>query len=622
MISIENLHKSYGSHRLFEGVRFQINSRERVGLVGRNGHGKTTLFRIIAGLENADDGKLNLPRNYRIGYVKQQIKFTAASVIDEGMTSLPVNESDHHWKVERILSGLGFSPTDLNRSPGEFSGGFQVRLNLAKALISEPDLLLLDEPTNYLDIASIRWIEGFLSSWPHELTLITHDRTFMDKLVTHVLGIHRGQIKKVTGGTEKYYSQIAQEEAIYEKTRVNDEKRRKEVALFINRFRAKARLANLVQSRVKTLAKMEKKEKLAAVQSLEFSIPSLPSKGRHVFTAEGISFGYYNNQPLLNNFNISINAGDRIGIIGKNGRGKTTLLKLMADVLSPQKGRFQFNPNIVSGYFEQSNASSLVDTRTVEEEIGLAQGGTDRQAIRNICGAMLFSGDDATKKIGILSGGEKSRVMLGKILISPVNLLLLDEPTNHLDMDACDALLAALDHFEGTLIMVTHNEMFLHALAQRLIVFQNGRTDLFEGTYQDFLDRVGWQDENIQIGKKSNSTVTKHDPGRLSKKELRQMRSDILTRKTNALKPLRKEINRVEKDIEKRESELDRYNQKMINASTSGNGNKISTLSKEIHHLQMEIDRLFTRLEAVTDDFEFREKAFDMELKQLAKKTV
>lgn len=618
MISIENLHKSYGENRLFVGVRFQINSRERVGLVGRNGHGKTTLFRIIAGLENADKGNLNIPRNYRIGYVKQHLKFEADTIFEEGMSALPANEQDHHWKVERILAGIGFPEEDFNRPPGEFSGGFQVRLNLAKALIAEPDLLLLDEPTNYLDITSIRWIENFLSSWPHELMLITHDRTFMDKLVTHTIGIHRGKIKKIAGDTEKYYSQIVQEEAIYEKTRLNDEKRKKEVELFISRFRAKARLANLVQSRVKTLAKMEKKEKLAAVQSLEFTIPSIPSKGRHVFTAEDIAFGYKKNHQLIKGFNMSVNAGDRIGIIGKNGRGKTTLLKIMAGVLSPQEGRFQFNPNITTSYFEQSNAASLVDTRTVEEEISLAQGGTNLQAARNICGAMLFSGDDATKKIGILSGGEKSRVMLGKILITPVNLLLLDEPSNHLDMDACDALLAALDHFDGTLIMVTHNEMFLHALAERLIVFQNGRTDLFEGTYQDFLDRVGWQEENVGAECGDPALLDSSANERLSKKEMRQMRSEVLTRKTNALKPMRKEIKEVEKNIEKRESELNLYNRKMIDASTTGNGKKIATLSKEIHHLQMEIDRLFTRLEEVTVAYETQEVEFDAELGRLS----
>ena len=619
MISIENLHKSYGGRRLFEGVRFKINNRERIGLVGRNGHGKTTLFRIISGLEEPDKGRLNIPRNYRIGYVKQHLEFSASTILEEGMQSLPANERDHHWKAERILTGLGFSTDDLNRPPSEFSGGFQVRLNLSKALIAEPDLLLLDEPTNYLDIASIRWIEDFLSTWPHELMLITHDRGFMDTLATHIIGIHRGKIKKIPGNTEKYYSQIAQEEAIYEKTRINDEKRQKEVEQFINRFRAKARLANLVQSRVKTLAKMEKKNKLETIHDLEFSIASIPFKGRHVFSADNITFGYEKDRKLFSGLNISVNAGERIGIIGKNGRGKTTLLKILAGVLAPQSGRLQFNPNIQSGYFEQSNAASLVDTRTVEEEILLAQGGTNRQIARNICGSMLFSGDDALKKISVLSGGEKSRVMLGKILITPVNLLLLDEPTNHLDMDACDALLAALDHFDGTVIMVTHNEMFLHALAQRLIIFQNNRADVFEGTYQNFLEKVGWHEEAQILKEKDTTTLEIGFEGQLTKKKMRQIRSEIMTRRSSTLKPIADEMAGVEKKIERLEKEMARYNQEVIDASTAGNSKKIVSLSKEIPHLQSEMDRLFDTLEELTVTHENREAEFEAELNRFTK---
>ena len=227
MISIENLHKSFGGRVLFDGVSFKINSKERVGLVGRNGHGKSTLFRIIVGEEGYDDGSISMPKGYRIGYVQQHIQFTESTVLAEGMQGLMASERDHHWKVEKILTGLGFSDGDMVRSPHDFSGGFQVRLNLAKVLVSEPDLLLLDEPTNYLDITSIRWIENFLLSWPHELMLITHDRGFMDKLATHTVGIHRKKARKIEGNTEKYYDRIAQDEEIYEKTRLNDERRAK-----------------------------------------------------------------------------------------------------------------------------------------------------------------------------------------------------------------------------------------------------------------------------------------------------------------------------------------------------------------------------------------------------------
>jgi ATP-binding cassette subfamily F protein 3 len=364
---------------------------------------------------------------------------------------------------------------------------------------------------------------------------------------------------------------------------------------------------------------MEKKDKLSTIQNLEFTIDSVPFKGRHVFTADKIAFGYHTDRKLFADFSMSVNAGDRIGIIGKNGRGKTTLLKVLAGVLAPLSGKILFNPNIETGYFEQSNAARLVDTRTVEEEILLAQGGTNRQAARNVCGAMLFSGDNALKKIGVLSGGEKSRVLLGKILIKPVNLLLLDEPTNHLDMDACDALLAALDHFDGTVIVVTHNEMFLHALAQRLVVFQNGRADVFEGTYPDFLDRVGWNDEASQPKDRIPANSDLVPKGKLTKKKMRQKRSEIMARRTAVLKPIALEMSAVEKEIDDLEKEMARYNQEMINASTAKNGKKIASLSREIHHLQGEIDRLFDTLEDLTVTHENREAKFEAELSRLTK---
>ena len=257
MIRIENLHKSYGDLILFAGINFALNERERLGVVGRNGHGKTTLFRMILGKENPDSGSIIVPKNYRIGYVSQNLEFRHDTILTEAISALPEAENDHHWKAEKILAGLGFTQTDFQRPPKTFSGGYQVRLNLAKALIAEPDLLLLDEPTNFLDIISIRWIERFLQNWPHEIMLITHDRSFMDKLVTHTMGIHRGAVRKIEGDTAKYYDQIAQDEEVYEKTRLKDARRRKEIKQFITRFRAKARQANLVQSRIKTLQKME-----------------------------------------------------------------------------------------------------------------------------------------------------------------------------------------------------------------------------------------------------------------------------------------------------------------------------------------------------------------------------
>ncbi len=618
MIRVENLTKSFGNHILFKAVSFKLNQRERLGLVGRNGHGKTTLFRLFVGEEQPDSGSIIIPRQYRIGYVRQQIHFTCNTILEEVATGLLQQERNHYWKVEKILAGLGFSNKDMQRHPAEFSAGYQVRLNLAKVLVSEPDLLLLDEPTNYLDITAIRWIEKYLVSWPHELMLITHDRSFMDKIVTHTLGIHRKKLRKINGGTEKYYAQIAQDEEIYEKTRIKDERRRKEIQQFISRFRAKARLANLVQSRIKTLAKMAKHEKLEKIKTLDFSFCSLPFPGKNVLSARNISFAYDQMNPIIRDLDITIGAQDRVCVVGKNGKGKTTLLKLLAGVLKPQKGEISYSPNVTLDLFEQTNIKRLEDSRTVEEEILYSNPQVDRQLARNICGAMMFEGDDALKKIAVLSGGEKSRVMLGKLLVTPVNLLLLDEPSNHLDMDSCDALLAAIDNFEGTVVMVTHNEMFLHALAQRLIVFQKDRIEVFEGTYQRFLEKGGFEDELIMTEPFDKENAPQSEQRfRLNKKEIRRRRSEIVLERGKVLKPIERQIARIENDIENREKKLNQLNEEMQKATLMKDGKRIAHLSRAIHRNRSAIDHLFEELEDIIHTYEVKKAIFEIRLGQL-----
>ena len=617
MIRVENVSKSYGELSLFSGISFSLNPGARLGVVGRNGHGKTTLFRMILGKETPDAGSIVIPKNYRIGYVSLKLEFRHRTILDEAIAALSVIDEAHHWKAEKILAGLGFDQTEFQKQPKDFSGGYQIRLNLAKALISEPDLLLLDEPTNFLDITSIRWIERFLQQWPHEVMLITHDRSFMDGVVTHTMGIHRQKVRKIEGDTSKYYTQIAADEAIYEKTRLKDARRRKEIKQFITRFRAKARQANLVQSRIKTLQKMGKKEKLEKLKILDFSFSSSPFEARYLFNARNVSFSYDRKKPLISDFNINVAAGERICVVGPNGKGKSTLLRLLAGQLLVDSGQIKYHPDVKKGYFEQGSVKTLVDNRTVLDEILLSNPEGDRQRARNVCGAMMFSGDDALKKISVLSGGEKSRVMLGKLLVSPSNLLLLDEPTNHLDMESCDALLAAVDNFKGTVIIVTHNEMFLHALAQRLIVFQNDRLGIFDGSYQRFLDKGGWHDDS-----KTNSTAPiaappAAAPPKRTKKALRQQRSAIISERSRVLRPLHKKATAVEDKIEKNEAELNRLNESMQQATRSQKATEITEISRAIHACQQAIDRLFEQLEDVTGEIETRTAEFENRFNQL-----
>ncbi len=613
MLSIENIHKAYGQYKLFDGVSFRLNTREKIGLVGRNGHGKTTLMRLIVGQEDADAGSVVRPRNYRIGYVQQHLAFTQPTILAEASTGLPAHEADQHWKAERILAGLGFSDDAMQRTPAEFSGGYQVRLNLAKVLISEPDLLLLDEPTNYLDITSIRWVVRFLRDWPREVLLITHDRSFMDQVVTHVVGLHRRKARKIEGDTAKYYDQVAQDEEIYEKTRQNDERRRKEIELFISRFRAKARLANLVQSRVKTLDKMEKKDRLEAIRSLDFAFRDHPYRGRQMMVVDDLAFGYTEGQNLFRNLSFSLSKGDRIGIIGRNGQGKTTLLKVLAGDLAPVAGTTRFNPNVRLGIYEQTHTTRLVAERTVEEEIMSANGDLDRQVARSICGAMMFSDDAALKKIQVLSGGEKSRVLLGQLLARPLNLLLLDEPSNHLDMESCDALLAAIDQFEGAVILVTHNEMFLHAVARRLIVFQGDQAVVFEGSYQRFLESGGWYLEE-EIAKPGGG---KTSPVRSSKKQSRRERSQILTRKNRALRPLEKEMAEIEGVIDTCEQRLHSLHADMQKATARRDGQQIAKLARAIKECDQTIETGFERLDGLNTELEATKARYDAQLAQI-----
>ncbi len=610
MLNIDAVSKGFGDQVLLDNAGFQVNPGERVGLVGRNGHGKTTLLNMIIGSDHPDEGSIVFPTGYRMGFLSQKISFSRTSVLKEAMLGLLDHEKDHSWKAEKILAGLGFSVSDFSKDPHEFSGGFQVRLNLAKVLVSEPDLLILDEPTNYLDIPSIRWISQFLTAWPREVLLVTHDRGFMDNVVTHIAGIHRHKIKKIQGNTSKYYLQVAQDEEVYEKTRQNEEKRKKEIELFISRFRAKARLANMVQSRIKTLEKSQTREKLQHLKNLDFGFNYLPFSGKQILSLENLSFGWPGQELLIDDLSLTVHPEDRIGVIGKNGKGKTTLLKLISGNLKARSGGIKLNPGVESDYFEQTNVQSLNDNFSIEEELMYSCPDADRQTARNICGAMMFEQDAALKKISVLSGGEKSRVMLGKLLMTPLNLLLLDEPSNHLDIESCDAFVCALDAFNGAVVIVTHNEMFLHCLANRLVVFKNDRVEVFEGSYQEFLDKEGWEEQVEEMD-------TPLKVSGVSKKELRRKKSEIITQKSRKIKPVKQKIEDLENDIEKNEGLITKINDQLLEASQNQDGSKIQELAKELAKLETLNETLFDDLEIQMDLFEQIEKIFDYQLSEI-----
>ena len=579
MIKINQLSKSYFARELFTDVTFQMNAGERLGLVGRNGHGKSTLFKLILGEEEPDSGQIAIPRNYRIGHLEQHLHFTQPTILAEAALGLPEEESHSIYKAEAILFGLGFAHADLEKPPREFSGGFQIRINLAKLLLSEPNLLLLDEPTNYLDITSVRWIARFLTNFNGELILISHDRDFMDRVTTHTAVIHRQKIRKFEGGTEKAYAQIILEDEIHEKTRANEDRKRAHAEAFINRFRAQASKAKMVQSRIKMLEKLPKLDELAEIESLDFEFRYAAFAAKTLLEARNVSFGYTQDNLLFRDINLTVNARDRFGVIGNNGKGKSTLLNLLSGGLTPVTGELKTHPDMKLGYFGQTNIQRLDPKLTIEQEIEHTNPALTRTQVRNICGTMMFGGDLALKKVSVLSGGEKSRTLLGKILAHPSNLLLLDEPNNHLDMESIDALIESLQNFPGAVMMVTHNEHILRALATKLVVFHRGKAEVFNSGYDEFLEKIGWEEEADGNGarKKPTSRNSYNEKKERGKAERRE----------------KARIEKLEAQILKNETALKKYHEQLEIEANRNNLAQITELSRKIGQVKREIEDLY-----------------------------
>jgi ATP-binding cassette subfamily F protein 3 len=370
MLQVSSLEKHFGERVLFSKASLTISPGERIALFGRNGSGKSTLLKIIAGEDVPDDGEISIPRGYRIGFLKQHLSFSHQTVLEEACSVLPDPVAEQ-YKAEIVLAGLGFSELELALSPTALSGGFQIRINLAKLILSEPNMLLLDEPTNYLDIVSLRWLEGFLQSWSGEMIVISHDRYFCDQVSTHSALVYRGGFRKLEGNSDKLFERIAQDEELHERTRENREKEIKRMEEFITRFRAQASKATLVQSRVK---------------ALDFSFVNAPFPGRFPLEVRGVSFGFDTTKNLLiDGLSFAVKKDDRIAIIGKNGRGKSTLLKLLAGELTPTSGEVVTSPNTSLSFFAQTNTNRLTLSNTIEQEIYLTNQKLSRTAVRAIC---------------------------------------------------------------------------------------------------------------------------------------------------------------------------------------------------------------------------------------------
>ncbi|MFN5370428.1 MAG: ABC-F family ATP-binding cassette domain-containing protein [Bacteroidia bacterium] len=598
MITVGNLSVLFGGKPLFEDISFMIQSRDRVGLTGKNGAGKSTLLKIIARQQEPTKGSVSVPNGYRIGYLPQEMNHNSGTTIfeeartafaevlelEEEISTLSNQletrtdyESDEYHQIieqlndagqrlsllgsgsvdgetEKVLLGLGFRSSDMNRQMDEFSGGWKMRVELAKILLQSPDAVLLDEPTNHLDIEAIQWLEGFLSGYPGAVILVSHDRAFLDAVTNRTIEITVGRIEDYKASYSKYVELRKERRELQMAAYLNQKKMIEDTEKFIDRFRYKASKAVQVQSRIKQLDKVDRIEVEEEDNSaIHFRFPSAPRSGKVAVNAAGVakSFG---EKRVLNKLDFMVERGDKIAFVGRNGEGKTTLSKIITGSLE-HEGLVELGHNVELGYFAQNQADTLNPSLTVMETLEQVAGTTTTQQIRNILGAFLFGGEAVDKKVKVLSGGEKGRLAIARLLMQPVNLLVLDEPTNHLDMRSKDILKEALKQYDGTLILVSHDREFLDGLCNKVFEFKSGEIREFPGGIFDFLQsrklETLKQLEQAKAAEKKPSTPVA-EPKKTANPENEKQRKQLQTKIRNA----EEQIVLLETKVEKLEAEL------------------------------------------------------------------
>jgi ATP-binding cassette subfamily F protein 3 len=592
MIQLSFAGKRYGNKLLFEGADWLITPRERVGLVGANGTGKSTLMKILAGLETLDYGSLSTAKGISAGYLPQDgLSLSGRTVLDECMTVFSalqgleqemeeltrrMSELDHasaeyahvadrfhriehefqthdgysiEAQVGTVLSGLGFSKDDMMRHTEEFSGGWQMRIALAKLLLQKPNLLLLDEPTNHLDLEARNWLEEYLGGYPNAFVLISHDRYFLDVTVNKIAEIWNKRIHLYSGNYDKYLAGKAQRLEQLEAAYRNQRERIEQLEVFINRFRYQATKAKQVQSRIKELDKIERIELPEEERTIHFSFPQPKPSGRIVAEFVGVAKNY-GDKNVFRDVNFMIEKGDRIALVGINGAGKSTLIKLLADAESLSDGEYKLGHNVQPDYFAQDQYKELnPDSRVIDDLGDLSPRSTETE-LRTLLGCFLFSSDEVFKRIGVLSGGERNRYALLRMLLHPANFLLLDEPTNHLDMRAKDVLLKALMDYTGTVVFVSHDRYFIDKLATRIFEVGNGVVEVYPGNYEDYAWRKQGGAEKLQSAVSVSAAATQPENG-----NHREARAEEKSKRLNPIK--RKQLEDRFKDLEQQIGDLE-----------------------------------------------------------------
>ena len=660
MLQLQDVTKAFGEKVLLEHVTWQVGDRDRVGLCGPNGAGKTTLLKMLAGLDEPDTGVIQKPNALTLGYLPQDgLSHSGRTVVAEASLALKplldlktemhdleeklgdpaLSEADHQTilarysevqdrfrlsdgyqielKVATVLRGLGFEPELQDQLTDHLSGGWQMRLALAKLLLSAPDLLLLDEPTNHLDLDARNWLEEYLVAYPHSVILVSHDRYFLDAVVTHIADL---TLRKITEYHTNYTKYLEARDAALE--RLREAKRRQDeeiqrVEEFINRFRYQATKAAQVQSRIKMLEKVERLEVPPERKRIHFQFPAAPKSGRMVLELKGAR-KTYGDKVVLANVDLHIERGDRIALVGPNGAGKSTLMRLLSGEEAPDRGARADGHQVVMQYFAQDEATRLDPTLTVYETLSAGSPHTMVPMIRNILGGFLFSGDDVYKKAAVLSGGERTRLAVARMLLRPSNTLLLDEPTNHLDIDSKEVLLDALADYGGTLIFVSHDRYFVEKLATKIIDVGDGKATLYPGTYEAFLWSKGAQGaqgaqgahraksaqsaKGAQGAKAPNRKPQAPSPKPEQAYEQRKRESIEKRKRERALKTLSDRVAEIEARIADRERAIKDVEQKMSAPDFYADHEKSKPVLAQHQELMWEVGELLGQWEMLQSE--------------------
>jgi ATP-binding cassette, subfamily F, member 3 len=644
MLTLSGVTKSYGDRTLFADAALQVNRGDRIGLVGPNGAGKSTLFGLILKEEPADDGRINFERDAQIGYLPQE----SAPVGDESAfeiamaitpdfikvrrqvlawdTEHPIEaqhpeelHDDAHEryhelngymveaKARQMLGGLGFRDSDMDRPARELSGGWVMRAHLARLLTQEPDLLMLDEPTNHLDLDSLMWFQDYLRGYPGAILVISHDREFLNHLVSGIVEIRQQKLIRYTGNYDKYLTQREATDAQLLSAYKTQQKEIAHLQAFADRFKAKASKATQAQSKLKQIERMDKIEApVADDKKVGFRFPQPVRSGQRVITLENVHFAY-GATSVYQGIELEVERGERIVLVGPNGAGKSTLLKLLAERLIPQKGSRTLGHNVSAGYYSQYRVEMLKPERTVLAEALDTEARVTEQSVRTLLGSFLFSGDSVFKKVDVLSGGEKSRLALVKLLLNPPNLLLMDEPTTHLDMSSIDALVDALKQFEGTLVFISHDVYFIKALANKVIHVAGGKLTHYQGDYEFFLHKTKSTSARASLTAGGVAAPQKQVAAKKQQQPSGGQKEQQKAR-TAQLKQLRQSVQKLEAEIEQLEAQKTEIESQLARPEIWNDGPRSGDLSRQLQKIESRLKVLSPQWETQAVQLEALEK--------------